>query len=167
MTKAKTETKYRPGVVYDPAYPDTAAGWQRRIRAETDLDPDELLNPRALAAEMTRLRRPDGPPYKTDIVRYLKQIGNLPVPDLQLGGRDPEPGETIPVNGQTKHTEGHRIRKTRDPRPGEKLECDAVAWKRWKYWQWESKRKGPGRASVPGRKSGPPFRVKEAVTTGK
>jgi hypothetical protein len=153
------------GVLPDDRYPDTEAGWRRRIldgdpisrrRPERQgLDPNEILDMPAVAAELTRLRRPTGPPYKVETVRYYRQNGSLPVPPHQFGGRDPEPGETIPVNGQTQNTAGHKIQKFRMPRPGEKVNCRSVAWPRWMIWQWESKRRGPGVAFVPGKTSGP------------
>jgi len=158
----------------ETSYPDTKDGWRRVIRgrvpvlingntvqAAAGTDPDELLDMRGVGEETWFLRHPHADPTlfdpvkATGLIRYYKQIGNLPVAPVQEGGRWPNPGETIPVNGQTKHTPGHRVRRHRIPREGEKIGA-TCAWPRWMIWQWNAHRRGPGRAFVPGRVSGNP-----------
>lgn len=158
-------------------YPNSEDGWRRRILdappvmingKQVRLDPDELLNMQMVAAELTRIRN-RAKPYSVDTVRSRKQIGDLPVPPIQVGGRDPEPGETIPVNGQYQRTPGRTLRKFREPRPGEKIGGPGhpmtVAWPRWMIWQWNASRRGPGNA-MPGRVGGRPRKRREE-TAGK
>jgi hypothetical protein len=76
-----------------------------------------------------------GRPTAESTLRSYKRNGNMPVPDFQLGGRDPEPGEKIKC-----WAKGPR---ERDPQPGERI-GSVNRWRASTIIAWNDTRKGGG-----------------------
>lgn len=101
------------------------AGYQ--VPTETD-----ELDCRAVAALLTHLGRPT----VESTVRSYKRNGIMPVPDFQLGGHEPAPGEKIKCwsNGP----------RERDPAPGERIGA-VYRWRASTIIAWNDNRTGGGR----------------------
>jgi hypothetical protein len=91
---------------------------------------DELLDYKGVAALLTDLR---GRSVTAGTIRSYTRNGYLPVPDMQPGGRDPEPGEML--GGQY---------RPRVPRPGELIGGHKY-WHRSTIVKWNENRPGGGR----------------------
>ena len=74
-------------------------------------------------------------PTAESTLRSYKRNGNMPVPDFQLGGRDPAPGEKIKC-----WAKGPR---ERDPQPGERI-GSVNRWRASTIIAWNDTRKGGG-----------------------
>lgn len=110
--------------VYPTGPAQVPAGYQ--VPADTvELDYHDV------AVLLTHLGRPTA----ESTLRSYKRNGNMPVPDFQLGGRDPAPGEKIKC-----WAKGPR---ERDPQPGERI--GAVSrWRASTIIAWNDTRKGGG-----------------------
>jgi len=110
--------------VYPSGPAQVPAGY--RIPADTaELDYHDV------AVLLTHLGRPTA----ESTLRSYKRNGNMPVPDFQLGGRDPQPGEKIKC-----WAKGPR---ERDPQPGERIGA-INRWRASTIIAWNDTRKGGG-----------------------
>ena len=139
--------RYYPGMDMDTTASDSAAKQRRRAAGAirrpmpVPINPDDPLLPYVGVAEL--LTELGGKRIEASTVRTFKRVGTLPLPDVQVGGEDYEPGETI----KSYH------RKTRDPkepdpnRPWTVRERNGSSnsWLRSTIVAWNASRPGPGR----------------------
>lgn len=84
-------------------------------------------------------------------IYHYRRYGNIPIPDLQEGGRKPRPGELIVWRGkrvERARTGGQTLYPTakgRLPRAGELIKPHRVGWFAWRIYRWSMvERKGRG-----------------------
>lgn len=129
----------------EPGVKDRRASVAVRRPTSVPINPDDPLLPYLGVAEL--LSELGGKPIEASTVRTFKRVGTLPLPDVQVGGDDYEPGETI----KSYH------RKTRDPKEPDpnrpwtvrERKGSSNSWLRSTIVAWNASRPGPGR-----RKSG-------------
>ena len=125
-----------------PTPPNPDQEWIRRCRAETGLDPNELLTAEDVAALIG---------VKRQTIYQYRRYGNIPVPDVQEGGKPYKKGEVITWTGRSgvrTRVSGivfdYNVANQRTPRSGELKNPRRVAWKRWRIHQWIANRPGSG-----------------------